>query len=358
VATSKKLTAPRHVFGHGVPEFLARLGGTVISWEEAVRSHFDLALAAGPRDIEQLRVPLIAVPHGANFIKRVHGTPDDGVAGLRRRDLAPGGNLPSAVVLAHRDDLAELERSCPEALPVAVVVGDPVYDRIVASLPRRAEYRRALGVGERHTLLAVASTWGPQSSFAGFGTLLPRLARELSGTRTRIAALLHPNIYAMHGVWQVKAWLARCEEMGVRLVLPDEDWRTVLIAADFIFGDHGSVTLYGSMTGSPIVLTSSPESEIAPSSPASALSLAAPTLSDMYGIADQLEYAAAEYRRETYAAIAARITSHPGDFARRMRRLVYRRLRLGEPAHPPVTSPLPIPSGLDRWRAGRGENTA
>lgn len=356
-------TAPRHVFGQGVAEFLARLGGTVIAWEEAVRSSFDLALAAGPRDLEQLRVPLIAVPHGANFIKRVHGTPDDGVAGLRRRDLAPGGNLPSAVVLAHQDDLRELARSCPEALPVAEVVGDPVYDRITASLPRRAEYRRALGLADGQKLVAVASTWGPQSSFAGFGSLLPRLARELPGRRHRIAALLHPNIFAMHGAWQVRSWLARCEQMGVRLVPPDADWRPVLVSADVIIGDHGSVTLYGALTGAPIVLTSAPEDEIAPSSPAAALSLAAPALSAMYGVAEQLDYAAAEYRPEDYAPIAARITSHPGGFARRMRRLVYRKLGLGEPAHPPVTPPLPMPPRLDRWcfdprRPGTGENSA
>lgn len=351
-------TAPRHQFGRGVPEFLARLGGAVVSWEEAVRSSFDLALAAGPRGLEQLRVPLIAVPHGANFLKRVQGTPDDGVAGLRRRDLVHGGRLPAAVVLAHRADLAELRRSCPEAGPRAEIVGDPVHDRMVVSLPQRGAYRRALGLARDQKLVVAASTWGPHASFAGFGALLPRLARELPAPRYRVAALLHPNIYAAHGTYQVRAWLARCEQMGVRLVPPDADWRSVLIAADWIIGDHGSVTVYGTLTGAPIVLTASPEHEIAPLSPAAALSVAAPTLSTMYGVAEQLEYAAAQYRPGDYAAIAARITSCPGGFASRMRRLIYRAIGLGQPAHPPATAPLPLPPHLDRPYADGWEVTA
>ncbi|WP_307795384.1 hypothetical protein [Actinacidiphila acididurans] len=351
-------TAPPHMFASGVPEYLARLGGTVVAWEEAVRTRFDLVLAAGPRGVEHLDAPLVALPHGANFIKRVMGTPDDGVAGLRRRDLTPGGKLPAAVVLAHDDDLAELKRACPEAAPVAEVVGDPVFDRMTASLAGRGTYRRALGVGEGHNLVAVASTWGPGSLFTRFESLLPRLAHELRPDQFMIVALLHPNIWATHSVWQVNAWLARCRQMGVHVIAPEADWRSVLVAADWIIGDHGSVTVYGTVTGAPILLTGSPHQEIAPDSPAADLSQAAPVLSPMHGIAEQLAYAAAEYRRSDYQAIAARITSHPGEFARRMRRLIYRHLGLGQPAHPPATLPLPLPPALNAWGTSPGEASA
>jgi hypothetical protein len=305
-----------------------------------------------------LDAPLVALSHGANFLKQVTGTPDDGVAGLRRRDLVPGGRLPAAVVLAHHDDLEQLQRSCPEAVSVAEVVGDPVFDRMTASLASRDAYRRALGVGEGRKLVAVVSTWGPGSLFARVEALLPRLAYELPREQFVIAALLHPNVWAKHSGWQVNAWLARCRQMGVHVIAPEADWRSVVVAADWIIGDHGSVTVYGTITAAPILLTGSPNREIAPGSPAADLCLLAPVLSPMHGIAEQLAYAAAEYRRSDYEVIAGRITSHPGEFARRMRRLIYRLLGLGQPAHPPVTRPLPIPPALSTWGTGVGEVSA
>lgn len=351
-------TVPAHTFASGVPEYLARLGGTMVAWEEAVRGRFDLVLAAGPRGVEHLDAPLVALPHGANFLKRVVGTPDEGVAGLRRRDLAPGGRLPRAVVLAHHDDLVELRRGFPEAGAVAEVIGDPVFDRMTASLSGRGAYRDALGVGEDRRLVAVASTWGPGSLFTRFESLLPRLVHELPRNGFMIVALLHPNIWAKHGVWQVNAWLARCRQMGVHVIAPEADWRSVLIAADWVVGDHGSVSVYAAITNAPILLTGPPHQEIAPGSPAADLFRIAPVLSPMHSVAGQLAYAAAEYRRADYEAIAARITSQPGEFARRMRRLIYQLLGLGQPAHPPATLPLPLPPALDAGETGAGEASA
>ncbi|MFJ6571127.1 hypothetical protein ACIQNU_27305 [Streptomyces sp. NPDC091292] len=348
-------TVPPHVFGDGVSRFLARLGSTVVAWEEAVRMTFDLALAAGPGGMEQVNAPVITLPHGANYLKRITGTTDDGVAGLRRRDLMPGGRPPAAVVLPHREDLTELWHRCPEVHPVAHVVGDPVHDRIQASLGHRAAYRRALGLADDDRLVVAASTWGPSSSFARFDSLLPRLMGELRSARFRTAVLVHPNVWAKHGAWQVKAWLARCRHRGIGLVPPEADWRSVLIAADWIIGDHGSVTVYGTLTPAPILLSGSPEHEINPASPAAALAVVAPALSATHCLAGQLEYAAGEYRRAEYAAIASRITSEPGRFNRNMRRLMYRVLGLPQPAHDPVTVPLPAPAPLDGWESGRGQ---
>ncbi|MFF8960724.1 hypothetical protein [Streptomyces sp. NPDC014894] len=346
-------SAPPHAFGDEVPRFLARLGSAVVPWEEAVRMTFDLALAAGPRGVERLRAPLITVPHGAGYLKRITGTIGAGVAGLRRQDLAPGGRLPAAVVVPHHAEVAELGRNCPEALPLVRVVGDPVHDRIAASLPLRAAYREALGVADGQKLVVAASTWGPRSSFGRFETLLPRLVRELPGEEFRTAVLVHPNVWSGHGAWQVRAWLARCSERGAVLVPPEADWRSVLIAADWIIGDHGSVTLYGTLTGAPLLLAASPEQEINPDSPAAALAVTAPALSAVHPLPDQLAYAAREYRAEEYAEISARITSEPGRFNRNMRRLMYQVLGLGQPAHEPVTVPLPRPPSLDSWAPGR-----
>jgi hypothetical protein len=348
-------TAPPHVFGDEVPRFLQELGCAVLPWDEAVGMSFDLALAAGPRGVERISAPLITLPHGAAYLKRLTKGAHPGVAGLRRQDLVPGGRLPAAVALPHHAELTELERHCPEVLPLTHVVGDPAYDRITKSLPLRAEYRRALGLSDREKLVVAVSTWGARSSFGRFEALLPRLVAELPAGRFRSVILLHPNVWSGHGSWQVRAWLARCAQLGITLVPPEADWRSVLIAADWIIGDHGSVTLYGTLTGAPILLASSPEQEINPASPAAALAVTAPALSPTHPLLGQLRYAAREYRPEEYTAIGSRITSEPGRFNRNMRRLMYRLLRLGQPAHEPETVPLPKPPALDTWARVRRE---
>ncbi|WP_212914861.1 hypothetical protein [Streptomyces sp. TS71-3] len=347
-------TAPPHVFGDEVPRFLAGLGSAVVPWETATRMTFDLALAAGPGGVCDVQAPLVALPHGAAYLKRITeaGPAEAGVAGLRRRDILPDGRtLPAALVLPHSDELRVLAQSCPEALPVASVVGDPVHDRIAASLPHRAAYRRALGADDGRHLVVAVSTWGPHSSFGRIEALLPRLTAELPADRFRIAVLVHPNVWSGHSAWQVRTWLAYWMRRGVAVVPPEADWRPVLLAGDWIIGDHGSVTLYGTLTGAPILLAASPEQEINPASPAAALATTAPALSPTPTLPEQLEYALAEYRRDEYAAVAARITSEPGRFNRNMRRLMYRLLGLGQPAHEPVTVPLPLPPALDSWTA-------
>ncbi|MFI5468844.1 hypothetical protein ACIA6D_01300 [Streptomyces cacaoi] len=348
-------TAPPHVFGDEVPRFLEGLGGAVLPWDEAVRMRFDLALAAGPRGVEKISGPVIAMSHGAGYLKRLVSVEQPGVAGLRRADLVPGGRLPAAVAVPHHAELADLERHCPEVLPLTHVVGDPAHDRIAASLSLRARYRRALGLADGEKLVVVVSTWGALSSFGRFEALLPRLIAELPAGRFRSVILVHPNVWSGHGSWQVRSWLARCAEPGIALVPPEADWRSVLIAADWIIGDHGSVTLYGTLTDAPILLAGSPDREINPASPAATLAVTAPALSPAHPLVGQLQYTAAEYRREEYAAIASRITSEPGRFNRNMRRLMYRLLGLGQPAHEPVTVPLPEPPPLDLWARGRRE---
>lgn len=344
-------TAPPHVFGDDVLRFLEGVGAASLTWETARRSRFDLALTAGPRGVADLRTPVVTMPHGANYLKVVTDPTQPGVAGLRPSDVMPDGQtLPAAIVLAHHGDLAELERSCPQALDTARVVGDPAHDRIKASLSQRIRYRQALGLTEGQQLVILASTWGPRAHFAGIQTLLARVVSELPRERYRVAVLAHPNIWNAHGPWQVRTWMAPWHQ-SVALVPPATDWRSVLVAADAVIGDHGSVTLYGTLIGRPILLTGSPGPELNPASPAADLARVAPRLSPDLSLREQLVYAAEEYRHENFAAIAARITSEPGRFARNMRALLYELLGLSQPAHPAPTTPLPAPPCLDTWLA-------
>ncbi|MFJ5231802.1 hypothetical protein ACIQBJ_18135 [Kitasatospora sp. NPDC088391] len=370
-------TVAPHAFNEGVAAFLAGLGGVVVPWEQAVATEFDLVLAAGSQGIEQVRGPLVRLSHGAGHLKlartrppagsitghhapRANGGPDGslgtapnggrperGIAGLDRDHLLRDGRPNAAAyALAHRSDLAELARTCPEALPLAEVVGDGDHDRIVAALPRRAEYRAALGLGERERLVLLCSTWGPDSVFGGLDALLPRLVRELPADRFRTALVVHPNVSAGHGGWQVRRWADGVSGGSVALVTPETDWRPLLVAADHVIGDHGSVTLYATLTGARILLARFPHLEVNPRSPGVQLARTAPALDPAHPLDRQLAYADAAYRPEAYAEIGARISSEPGRYLALVRRLLYRVLGLGEPAVPAAEPPLPCPAPL------------
>lgn len=345
-------TVAPHAFNDGAKRFIRRLGGPVLPWSRAVREKFDLALAAGSQGIEQVNAPVVLLSHGARRLKLERGLDAvrpsaRPVGGFGARYLTWNGQVvPAAIALAHEEERAELERSCPQALPRAVVVGDPCHDRIAASLPSRERYRVALGLGEEEKLVLVTAAWGRHSMFGRLDGLLARLVAELPRPEYRVAVLVHPNVWAWHGNWQVRAWLAGCRSAGVTLLPPEQDWRQPLIAADWIIGDYSSVTLYGSMTGAPILLSRFPQRNVDPGSPGAALALTVPALSAHHPLAEQLRYAAEEYRADEYAALAARITSGPGGFNRRFRRLIYRVLGLGQPASRPEARPLALPSSL------------
>lgn len=346
-------TVAPHAFNRGAVRFLRSIGADVLPWEEAVSTDFDLALAAGSQGMDQVRAPLVRLPHGAGHMKmsRVADAPAGvprTVGGLGRPYLVRDGRVvPKALALAHHDELSELERWCPEALPVAEVVGDPCRDRIAASLPLRDRYRRAQGLRSGQELVLFSSTWGLGSSFNRLDALLPRMLAELPRSKYRVAVLVHPNVWAGHGDWQVRAWLSACRGRGVTVIPPWADWRAALVAADWVIGDHGSVTLYTTLTRAPILMARFPEDDVNAASPGAALAQVAPALSPSYPLREQLAYAAAEYPAEAYAGIARRISSEPGRFNRNMRRLMYRLLGLGEPAYFPETDPVPLPDPLD-----------
>lgn len=345
-----------HALGDQADEFLRRHGINPLPWQQATYQRFDLALAAGFRGIDDVHAPVVVFPHGATHIKLARtqaysGPPaPDHVGRFSPQNLVRGGRVvPTRIVLPHDDELGQLARQCPEALPTAAVLGDPCHDRIVASIPDRPAYRRALGVADDERLVVITSTWRDNSLFGDSLEIVPRLLSELPDDH-RALMLIHPNAWAAHGTWQMRAWLRDCQRLGLGIVPPEADWRPPLIAADRIIGDHGSVTLYGTLVGAPIVLGSAPAADVNPDSPAALLLRTAPMLSATRPILEQVEYSAREYTRDDYAPIAAGITSEPGLFARNARRLIYNELRLSQPATVPVTEPLPLPHAV--WPTG------
>ncbi|WP_371782097.1 hypothetical protein [Streptosporangium subroseum] len=338
------------VFSNGVAQFISSLGAVSLPWLQATQQRFDLAIAASLGALHEIHAPLIVMPHGAGFNKLVTTRGDARIASDRvaygldaQRLLHNGAVLPAAIVLSHKSEMERLSRTCPEALPVAVVIGDSSYDRLTASLSHRDSYRHALAAGPNQKLVVVSSTWGPRSLFGRWPSLLPRLLTELPRQEFRVVALLHPNVWFGHGTWQVKTWLADCLRRGLSLVPPEADWCAVLAAADWVIGDHGSATLYGTATGAAVMLAGFPCSDIDPASTLAELAAIAPRLSKRGSLRDQLARVAAEIRPGHYRTVTERITSAPGRFNRNMRHLVYRLLNLRQPATALTTTPASLP---------------
>jgi hypothetical protein len=344
--------APGSVFSGGVPEYLQGLGAVVVPWCQAVQSRFDLAVAASYGSLEQVHAPVLTVPHGVGFGKLTsrwdgHGpvAARAGAGAVPARLVYHGRVVPSAIIVATQAHLAHLTRACPEAAQVAVLAGDPCFDRLAASLPHRASYRVALGA-ENRRVVVVSSTWGPGSLLRRHPELLAQLAEELRPEDYQIAAILHPNTWAWHGRRQVLAWYSDCLRRGVLLVPPEEGWRGLLAAADAVVGDHGSVTCYATAAGVPVLLASFPRGEIEPGSPPAMLGRIAGRLCPGRPLGPQLDHAAASWPDPRRAEAAAQVTSVPGQASRIIRATMYRLLKLPEPEAPPPIPAVPAPAGI------------
>lgn len=350
------------VFGAGVIPLLRRLDAVVIPWEQAVRTPFDLALAASYTEIHRIHAPVVLFAHGAGFHKRVgratHGGPraDRAVYGLDRQRLVRDGRvIPGLLALSHRHQRSLLARTCPEALSVATVLGDPAFDQIIAGRRSRGRYREALGVGDSERLVMIVSTWSPRSLVGKYPELILQLAGELAhGRGQRLAAILHPNVWLGHSVWQVRSWFAECLRAGLQLVPPEGGWQAALVAADLVVGDHGSVSLYASALDIPIALTPRfAYQEVGAGSAPALLARRAPRLRLDEPLAPQLDRIHAGYRPGRHRDAAALITSKPGRFARETRAALYRLLRLSEPETAPSLAQVELhgsgPPPAERW---------
>jgi hypothetical protein len=327
-------TVAPDMFNHGVQRFLDDAGALTMPWEQATKERFDMALAAAHGGLAEIHAPIVVMAHGAGYGKFIRPPENGGpllpgryVSGLDGWRLTVNGRvLASTLVLAHDEHRNVLRRQCPEALEVAVVAGDPAFDRLVASLPMRAAYREAFGIRSDQELVVVSSTWGRDGLYGNAPDLIPRLLDQLSAHRFRVGFLLHPAAWA-HGHRQIRAWLRDCVEAGLILLDPADDWRALMVAADHVIGDHGSATAYAASIGRP-VLHLTPDKPLSATGSAQALVLRdAPRLDPDRPLLPQIRQATAVDRE----AVVAALTSRPGGAHAELRAAMYRLLRLEVP---------------------------
>ncbi len=322
----------------GVIEQVSALGGRSLPWEQAVAEKFDLAISASHYGgLQELRSPLLILPHGAGYGKTI-SHPQDGFGPLPDVEEA----LRSTITIAHPSSAGHW-RNDPSHGQQVVVTGDHCYDRLRASRAERVRYRAALAVGDRR-LVVLSSTWGPESLIGRDPGLPDKLLAELPVDEYTVAAALHSNVWRGHGSWQVRVWLGRALESGLRLIPYHDGWRAALIAADCLIGDHGSATLYGACVGVPTLLGAFGEQELLADSAASELGKVAPRLASERGLREQIETAIREHEATYYEKLADRSFAYPGEGLPRLRRLVYELLQLEEPAQAVQMEPVPAPT--------------
>jgi len=337
------------VFVGGVREYLRVSGAIEISWEQAIHTDFDLVIAADSGGVHRLRGPWLAISHGVMNNKlappALGGPTSELVTGLGAPWLTWYGRLlPAVLAISHHAVLPVLSRQCPQAVPVTSVVGDLCLDRLVRSRAFRAAYRRALGVPDGRPLVAISSTWGPESLLGCSSAALFDQIAGLSEDGFEVAMVIHPAAWYGHGSRQMLAWLTGQRRAGLRIVEP-VSWRGLVAAADVVIGDHGSATVYAAATGVPVLRAGPLPRNTAPGSPAEILASMAPMMRSG-PLAPQVHEAVGVFDAERYAAVAGRVTSQPGQAAQLLREQMYRLLRLPEPegncAAAPVGAAVPV----------------
>ncbi|WP_460718189.1 hypothetical protein [Nocardia heshunensis] len=249
-------------------------------------------------------------------------------------------------MLSHEEQRERLRRSCPEAVPNTLVAGDICFDRMRASLPLRATYRRILGLRRAQRLIVVTSTWGPDSLLAIAPDLPRRLACALPADEFRVMLAPHPNIRAHHSRWQFAQYLADAERAGVHIPEDVDDWRAALVACDLVVGDHSSVAFYGAALGRPLLLATAPTHTVDPASPIAQMLSAAPRLDPHADMEEQIRRVCAADPAEHFAGIVEQTTSFPDKSPQLLRTAMYDTLRLPEPVQSAAAAVLPAAAPL------------
>ncbi|MEU0674399.1 translation initiation factor 2 [Streptomyces sp. NPDC006172] len=335
---------PGSDFGADALTAIDALGGRTVPWGEACGRSYDLVVAASPKgDLRLLRGPHVLLPHGAGFNKSIAGEGSaDSASGLGPAFLRRAAHdAPIALhALAHPDQVAKVAEANPRAARHAKVVGDLTLERVLASSSLRDGYRAALGTGARK-LLALASTWGPESLLRRHPGLPAQLAARLPYDEYQLALIVHPNERSRLGTYELTERLSPALDAGMVLPDPHEEWASVLVAADALVTDHGSTALYFcAARDRPVVSVHPGGGELIPGSPMSVLLDRAPRLERAEEIVDALR----AYRPGPARAAARAAFAPPGDAVDKLRTEMYALLGLTPPAHEVTPRTLPVPA--------------
>ncbi|WIM96970.1 hypothetical protein ACTOB_000452 [Actinoplanes oblitus] len=335
------------IFEAGTTALLDDLAPRRIPWPRARKTRFDLILSASENDgLSDLDGPILLLPHGLAFQKYYPGS--EVVAGLDPARLPPTGAV--TVGLSH-------PAQRPPAGAPGAVLGDPAWGRMLAGRHRRGGYRAAFGATGRR-LIVLASTWGPDSLLGACPELPERLVAQLPMDEYRVVAVLHPGVWAEHGPWQVRAWLAPASGAGLRVLDPDTTWQAALLAADCVLADHGSLAGYAALADVPVLLGPRLSGTTVPGSVADRLGERCARLVAHADLRAQVDAAIRDHDAGAHRAVLGEAVTEPEATASRLRSWLYRAMELPEPPFPAEFPPPPVPvveaPPAGAWVAGAG----
>jgi len=320
-------TAPS-VYHEEARTLLDEVGARVLPWPQACATVFDLAICSTQNgSYHELRSPLFITPHGPGFGKPASVRPG-GEVPRPIRDSWRNPSVPATtVVLSHQNQAGLFDAH--ESEVQLLVAGDPAYDRLVASLPRRHQYRRGFRLRREQRLVVCSSTWGPGAQLGLVPDLALRLAGELPVDEFKVAMIIHPNIWFGHGPWQVRVWLRTAVEAGVLLIPPrGDEWRAAVIASDVLIADHGSVGFYGMAIGRPLLRSSFGAQYLRADAPLAELAKLAPELRLDDTLAHQINRAIDRHDPARYRQVVDRMFDKHGEAVSIMREAIYRLIGL------------------------------
>ncbi|MFD3506647.1 hypothetical protein [Nocardia sp. NPDC058666] len=283
----------------------------------------------------------ILLPHGLGFNKLLTDGHDGTLrlAGLPPEQALRAGQV--TVTLSHPDQRAQLAAVSAHAEQCTMIVGDPTYDRLRASLGLRARYREALGAGDRR-LVTLASTWGSESLIGRRSRLPHQLLADLPIDSYQVVVVLHPNVWARYGRFQIELWFASALDAGMVLMPPESGWQSALIAADVVVSDQGSLGLFTAALDRPLLMVGR-AAETVSGTPVETLAASAPTLYPDRDLRHQLDAATNSYQPGRYQHITDRVFADVGTAARNVQALIYRELDVPLPAYTTPAPRIPVP---------------
>lgn len=339
---------PGSAFGDGVLDLLRDNDCQgIVAWDDLPGVDADLVLTASENlDLPDEDCPVLVLPHGIGFQKYV---PDARGPGERLSGMVPDRLLEAGrawLAVSHPAQEAQLVAVHPKTAGRTLLVGDPCLDDLRVSSQRTTAHKDALGVAAERRLVVVSSTWGRTSLLGHHPGLPAELLAGLPVDEYAVAAVVHPNVWARHGGWNVRRVLAPALDAGLLLMPPVHRWRQALVAADVVIGDHGSVTLYGAALGKPVLLAAFGEDSV-PGTAAELLSRTAGRFDPRGDARGQIADAISGHAPDRYAPVAGAAFAEPGQALARLRTEIYRLLRLPEP-YAPAPRPLVLPhDGID-----------
>ncbi|WNV87122.1 hypothetical protein [Umezawaea sp. Da 62-37] len=343
-------TAVPSTTANGVGGLLRAAGVAALAWDEAVGLRRDLVITSSHDHPRGFDTPTVVIPDPCGRRRpprRPHADRqapqvlDARVAGRGTRS----GRTPVLRLAAHSDDVRTPDTPAGDLPDPVAVVGDLTFDRLLLSRRHRDTYRAALRVDPHHRLVVVVSTWGAASLISREPELLHRLAVELPEERYRVAVLLHPAAWFSQDVHHLNAWMTTARTTSVQIVDPFTQWRPVVAGADLVIGAHGSIALYSTGMGLPVLLADpKPVRTTSSRSPHATSPLAgAPQLRRGTPLPDQLDAAENWHTGRIRHRAARHVTSAPGQAGRLTLAAIYRMLDLTPPGPAPMLTPVRAP---------------